>query len=62
MPPDIGGREAFSVFTLALFQSDGLSLSEVVRGIPHDGPAVVVYAMLLMFVGLIVVGSRRKES
>lgn len=50
------------MFTLALFQSDGLSLSEVLRGIPHDVPAIVVYTMLLAFVGLIVAGSRRKQS
>lgn len=43
-------------------QSDGLTMDEVIRGIPHDGPAVVVYLMLIVFVGFIWAGSRRKSS
>ena len=43
-------------------QSDGLTFSEVIHGIPHDGPAIVIYTMLLAFVGFIWLGSRRKSS
>ena len=50
------------MFTLALVQSDGISLSDIVSDIPHDTPAIVVYVMLLVFLGLIVAGSRRRES
>ncbi|HSK18622.1 MAG TPA: hypothetical protein VK912_05745 [Longimicrobiales bacterium] len=50
-----------SVIALAI-QSEGLTLNEVVNGIPHDGPAIVVYAMLLVFVGFIWRGSRKKSS
>ena len=46
----------------AAIQSDGLTLGEVIGGIPHDGPAIVIYAMLIVFVGFILVGSRRKSS
>jgi hypothetical protein len=45
-----------------VIQSDGLNLGEVIRGIPHDGPAVVIYAMLIAFAGFIWLGSRRKSS
>lgn len=43
-------------------QSEGMTFGEVIRGIPHDGPAVVVYVMLIAFVGFIWLGSRRKSS
>lgn len=45
----------------AAIQSDGLTLQEVISGIPHDGAAIVVYAMLLAFAGFIWAGSRRKS-
>ena len=51
------------MFALASgIQSDGLTMDEVIRGIPHDGPAIVVYLMLIVFVGFIWAGSRRKSS
>ena len=50
-----------SVIALAI-QSEGLTLREVVNGIPHDGPAILVYAMLAAFIGFIWVGSRKKSS
>lgn len=50
----------FAMTTVA--QSDGLTLDEIIRGIPHDGPAIVIYVMLLAFVGFIWMGSRRKSS
>jgi hypothetical protein len=51
------------MFAIAtVIQSEGLTFGEVIRGIPHDGPALVVYAMLVGFVGFIWLGSRRKSS
>jgi hypothetical protein len=50
-----------SIIAMAI-QSEGLTLREVVSGIPHDGPAIVVYAMLIVFVGFIWMGSRKKSS
>lgn len=50
-----------SIIAMAI-QSEGLTLREVVSGIPHDGPAIVVYAMLIVFVGFIWLGSRKKSS
>jgi hypothetical protein len=46
----------------AAVQSDGLTLDEIISGIPHDGPAIVVYIMLVAFGGFIWMGSRRKPS
>lgn len=45
-----------------VMQSEGLTFGEIVSGIPHDGPAIVIYVMLAAFVGFIVIGSRRKSS
>ena len=42
--------------------NDGLSFAEVLRDIPHDAGAMVVYALLLAFVGFIWYGSRRKPG
>jgi hypothetical protein len=39
---------------------DGLTLGEFVHNIPHDGPALVVYAMIAAFVVLVWRGSRQK--
>jgi hypothetical protein len=47
---------------LTAVQSDGLTLGEVISGIPHDGPAILVYAMLLVFVGFVWAGSRKKST
>ncbi|MGH7449123.1 MAG: hypothetical protein ACRELT_16240 [Longimicrobiales bacterium] len=46
----------------ALVQGDGLTIGEVVRGIPHDGPAIVIYVMILVFAGFIWHGSRKKPT
>jgi hypothetical protein len=40
----------------------GLTLAEVLRDIPHDTAAFVVYALLAIFVGLIWAGSRKKPT
>lgn len=42
--------------------NDGLSLAEVLRDIPHDAGAMVVYVLLLAFVGFIWYGSRQKRG
>jgi hypothetical protein len=47
---------------LAAVQSDGVSIGEVLGSIPHDVPALVIYAMLLGFVGFVWMGSRKKSS
>jgi hypothetical protein len=44
------------MFLLALFE---LTLREIVSGIPHDAGAVIAYTLLILFVGFVVVGSRR---
>ncbi|CAN5887917.1 hypothetical protein BH23GEM9_BH23GEM9_00950 [soil metagenome] len=47
------------MFTLLMVRQDaGLTATEVVQNIPHDGPAFVVYAMLIAFIVLIWRGSR----
>jgi hypothetical protein len=45
---------------IAVLQNDGLTLAEVLRDIPRDGPAIVIYVMLAICVGLIWAGSRHK--
>jgi hypothetical protein len=51
------------MFTIAAaVQSDGLTLGDVINGIPHDGPAMVVYALVLVFAGFVWLGSRTKSS
>jgi hypothetical protein len=48
---------------MLLLQDDGLTLGEVLRDIPHDPSAFVVYTLIILFLGLIWKGSRgRKEG
>jgi len=47
---------------LRVVQNDGLSLGEIVRELPHDLPAFIVYALILAFVWLIWRGSRGKPQ
>jgi hypothetical protein len=42
-------------------QDDGITALEVLQNIPHDGPAMVVYVMLAVFVVLIWRGSRQAQ-
>jgi hypothetical protein len=42
--------------------SDGLTLAEIIRDIPHDAGAIVAYVMILIFIGFIWLGSRRKPT
>jgi hypothetical protein len=48
------------IAVLALQQDNGLTLLEVIRDIPHDAPAVVVYVMATIFIVLVWRGSRRQ--
>jgi hypothetical protein len=44
------------MFLLALFE---LTLREIVSGIPHDRGALIAYSLLTLFVGFVIIGSRR---
>lgn len=44
---------------MAVLQEDGLTFREVIQDVPHDAPAIVVYAMLALFVMFIWHGSRK---
>ncbi|HSJ09323.1 MAG TPA: hypothetical protein VK928_05395 [Longimicrobiales bacterium] len=46
----------------AVLQEDGLSVGDVIRNLPHDAGALVVYVLVLAFVGFIWHGSRSKQS
>lgn len=35
-------------------QDDGLTLAEVIADIPHDGPAMVMYVLILVAAGTVV--------
>lgn len=41
-----------------MIQDNGLTLREVISDIPHDGPAMIVYVLIAIFVGFIWWGSR----
>jgi hypothetical protein len=41
---------------------EGLTLTEMIRDIPHDAAAIVVYIMVLIFLGFIWHGSRKKPT
>ena len=45
---------------MALQESDGLSFGEVIRDIPHDGPAIVGYLLIGAFVYAIWRANRRR--
>jgi hypothetical protein len=57
-----GGWRFFMLATIAAVQADGLTLGRILGDIPHDGPAIVIYVMLVVFAGLIWRGSRRRAS
>jgi hypothetical protein len=50
--------------SILLVQSSesGLTFGRVLRDIPHDGPAMVVYALLIAFTYMIWRGSRPKKG
>lgn len=41
---------------------DRLNAHEILTGIPHDGPAFIVYALVLGFIYMIWLGSRPKKG
>lgn len=41
---------------------DGLTFAEVLQDIPHDAGAIVVYVLILTFIGFIWYGSRRTSG
>jgi hypothetical protein len=41
---------------------DGLTFGDVVRDLPHDAGALVVYVLMLGFIGFIWYGSRRRSA
>lgn len=47
---------------VAAVQQDGLTLDTVIRDLPHDGPALVIYGMLAVFIIAIWRGSRRGRA
>jgi hypothetical protein len=49
----------YAATAMLALQDDGLTATEIVQNIPHDGPALVVYTMLLIFAVLIWRGSRQ---
>ena len=48
-------------YAMLLAAQSGLTLHEIIADIPHDGPAFVVYAMLLVFIGMIWRASRPRR-
>jgi hypothetical protein len=47
------------MFAIAIaMQDDGLTFREVVQNLPHDGPALLVYVLVALFIGFIWHGSR----
>ncbi len=40
-------------------QGSSSTASEMIRSIPHDAAAILIYALVAIFVGLIVRGSRK---
>ncbi|HEX6134660.1 MAG TPA: hypothetical protein VFZ24_11890 [Longimicrobiales bacterium] len=46
------------MWMVGFVQDSDLTIGDIVAGIPHDGPAVVVYALLVAFGGLIWWGNR----
>lgn len=45
----------------AALQDDGLTFGDVLRNLPHDAGALVVYGLVIAFVGFIWHGSRQKN-
>lgn len=48
------------MFALGIAPSDdGLTLRELIAGIPHDAASVVGYVCIVVFVGFIIMGLRK---
>ncbi|CAN5824906.1 hypothetical protein BH23GEM3_BH23GEM3_18920 [soil metagenome] len=52
-------RGEISMFSFILLQ---LTLREILADIPHGAPALIVYLMLVLFIGFIWYGSRSKPA
>ena len=50
------------LFVNLAIQDSGLTVSEVVRGLPHDTAAFVVYALVGVFLYLIWRGNRKRPG
>jgi hypothetical protein len=57
-----GAMLSLSSLSLVIQEGSGLTLREVIADIPHDGPAFVVYFLLVVFVAFIWHGSRKSKS
>jgi hypothetical protein len=42
--------------------SDGLTFSEIVTGIPHDGPAIFIYLLTALAVGWVIWANRKRPK
>lgn len=42
--------------------SDGLTVGEILSGIPHDGPAFFIYALTAGALGWVIWASRKRPS
>ncbi len=50
------------MFLIAIaLQDSGSSMSRIIRSIPHDAAAVLIYVLMAAFVGLIIIGSRKRS-
>lgn len=58
----------FTILEVCMFlvaialQDSGSTISHMIRSIPHDASAALVYILMAGFVGLIVAGSRTNKS
>ena len=51
------------MFLVAItLQDSGSTISHMIRSIPYDASAALVYILMAGFVGLIIAGSRTKKS
>jgi hypothetical protein len=51
-----------SILLVQSSSGSGLTLGRILRDIPHDAPAMVVYALLIAFTYLVWRGSRPKKG
>jgi hypothetical protein len=42
--------------------SDGLTLGEIISGIPHDAPALFIYVLTAAAVGWVIMASRKRPK
>jgi len=49
-------------FLSFVVQDSGLSVGRVLRSLPHDGPAIVVYALIVAFLYFVWRGNRKRPG